>query len=95
MSVKFAVLPGKVMYGRLSTHTLTFTHGALFTANGSMMPTSGMYGRYHARSGIIANLRKLVLYMILPPLSFVVKPSGILALVSYPAVIYIAEMSYL
>ena len=95
MSVKFAVLPGKVMYGRLSTHTLTFTHGALFTANGSMMPTSGMYGRYHARSGIIANLRKLVLYTMLPPLSFVVKPLDILALVSYPAVIYIAEMSYL
>ena len=95
MSARFAVLPGKVMYGRLSTPMRTSTHGAQLTASDFMMLTSGMYGRYHARSGIIANLRKLVLYTMLPPLSFVVKPLDILALVSYPAVIYIAEMSYL
>ena len=95
MSVRFAVLPETVMYGRLSTPMRTSTHGAQFTASGSMTLTNGMCGRFRARSGIIANLRKLELYTMLLPLSFVVKPSGILALVSYPAVIYIAEMSYL
>ena len=95
MSVRFAVLPETVMYGRLSTPMRTSTHGAPLIASDSMMPTSEMCGHYRARSGIIANLRKLVLYTMLPPLSFVVKPLDILALVSYPAVIYIAEMSYL
>ena len=77
--MKFAVLPGKVMYGRHLTHMLISMRGALLTANGSTMPTSGMYGHCLARSGIIANLRKLVLYTMLPPLSFVVKPLDILA----------------
>lgn len=91
--MKFAVLPGMVMYGRRSTHMRISTHGALLTANGSMRRTGGMYGRSRARNDTIANSKKPELCTMLPPLSYVVKPSGILALVSYRAVIYIANKS--